>query len=863
MNILRATYRVFIWWYMAAGNRLGKFIQKQVNLVFYGLGIRVLFKNLLSPLFGMNKWHEHMISFLVRFFHFSFILIFASTGAIGIYSFLVAYLAFPLLIPYLVLQQNNIVFQLTDKGYEIAAAVYVSMLILYLITKGRTDQSLKSKINGKEPKNLLNFVNKEVKNVFAKSKPLREKLITILSTDIAKEVFVRIEMDETDFNDFHFGETEDTLLKTALKLAWHKDKINVEVIDILEAIWKCRPKDDLFWNKSPLKDNIQDAFDYYQRKKEHLEYQNEWGSYAIFQNKDGIDRGLTSGYSKYVNEFTRNTSGTRSQSQITNLVGREGEWNQMLESLRHKGNAILLVGRSGVGKTRMIEHLAEKVAADQVPGYLQDMRVVELDIGRVLSGDGQNDSHEGGKNLIAVLDEITNANHIILTIDNIITLAGENFASLANLSILSKYIENKKIHLIATSTKEDYERFLTHNPTYVRLFTKIHLEEFEDNHVKKVLAYNAINLEKKYGAIINQQCFESILDISKKHSTQIANPASALHLLEETISANATSKVITSEDIKRTIEKNTGIKLTKIENKEKEKLTNLEAEIHKTIVSQEIAVQKVADALRRARLDLHDYKGPIAKFLFVGSTGVGKTELAKTVANIHFGSEKKIVRFDMSEYQELDSIKRLIGDGKNPGMLTEPIKTTPHSLVLFDEIEKAHPKILHLLLQVLDDGRITDGHGQTVDFRNTIIIATSNAGAEFLWKGLKARRPFDEIKKELKEEVLIQHFKPEFLNRFSHISIFHPLEKDHIVEITKRLLSKAKDHFSGKDIKVEFTDTAAKTIADDAFSLEMGARPIKYTITDRLESQLAKLLLAEENKGKRFVFDGKMLTVKI
>ncbi|MBT4937154.1 ATP-dependent Clp protease ATP-binding subunit [Candidatus Peregrinibacteria bacterium] len=854
--------KVFPWWFSHGMWGLFRFIKRQTHILFFGLGIRPLRKNLLQPLYGMDKLWERGISILVRFGHFAVLGGFAFIGALALYLFFFAYLLLPFL-P---------VFFLSSPG--IILLIYLGLLSIYLGLKEKTKPYLQKQIGKKEPRDILEYANKEIKKLFRNKKlSFNEKIEQVFRSSSGKEFFGRLERNiftpslKSDSNTNiskilqNLLQCKDSqILKSALKNAWKQEKKHIKAEDILYSVW-FNSKHDTFWESLDLKEKqIEEAFSMFGKKEKHRKYQLHWAAYSMFQNKHGIDKGLTSPYSKKLNEFTRDITRTQKAANITPLIARKKEYEHILNAIKHPGAALLLIGNAGVGKSRIIEYLAENIAIDEVPVSLQDQRISELDVGRILSGDATNASQEGGKNLISVLDDATKAKHIILTIDNLATLTGDNMSALFNLSILSKYIENKKIRIIATSTQEDFNNTLNKNPTYIRQFTKIAIEPLNSKYTKDVLEYHAINLERQHETIISQNCFDTIIDVSLKHTGDISNPAKSLILLEESVIAHAQQDIISSEDIKKTLEKNTGIRLTKIKEDERKILQNLEIEIHKTIVGQDYAVNKIADALRRARLDLHDYEGPIAKFLFVGPTGVGKTELAKTVARIHFGSEEKMLRLDMSEFQDISSIKRLIGDNGNSGLLTEPVRNTAHMLILFDELEKAHPDILNLFLQLLDDGRITDGKGKRIDFRNTIIVATSNAGANILWERLKAGTGFSEIEKEMKEKILIKHFRPEFLNRFNNLIVFEPLQKQNVVFIAEKLLKKTKLLFKKKEIFLDFTNDAAENITEDAFTFEMGARPLKNMIIDRLESGIAKgMLSAEFSKGDRVIFNGRNL----
>jgi ATP-dependent Clp protease ATP-binding subunit ClpA len=307
---------------------------------------------------------------------------------------------------------------------------------------------------------------------------------------------------------------------------------------------------------------------------------------------------------------------------------------------------------------------------------------------------------------------------------------------------------------------------------------------------------------------------------------------------------------VAAEDIAKVIAEKTGVPVTSIQQEESEKLLRLESEIHKRVIGQDEAVKAVAAAMRRARAELRSPNRPIANFLFLGPTGVGKTQLAKTLASVYFGSEDAMLRFDMSEFQEVSSIDRFIGTLDQPGILTEAVKNKAFSLLLLDEIEKAHRDILNLFLQVMDDGRLTSGQGEVVDFTNVILIATSNAATPFIQDRIKAVDSIDQIKTALMESELKKYFTPEFLNRFDDIIVFKPLTQDEIREIAKLLLLEVAGQLLTRGINLKVTPEALEELALAGFDPAFGARPLRRVIQERVNNVLANYLL--QNKlGRR------------
>jgi ATP-dependent Clp protease ATP-binding subunit ClpA len=307
--------------------------------------------------------------------------------------------------------------------------------------------------------------------------------------------------------------------------------------------------------------------------------------------------------------------------------------------------------------------------------------------------------------------------------------------------------------------------------------------------------------------------------------------------------------VVSGEDVATVVSEKTNITVTKVTEAESARLMNLEERIHERIIGQDEAVRAVASALRRARVELRDLRRPIANLLFLGPTGVGKTELAKTVAEVYFGDETNMIRLDMSEYQDAQSIYRLLGSpvetgrGNEGGYLTEAVRHNPFSLVLLDELEKAHPDILNVFLQVMDDGRMTDTTGRTIDFTNVIIIATSNAGTEVIQEGIREGATIDQLREQLLERELGRYFRPEFLNRFDQIVVFRPLAESEIVSVARLLLKQLAKRLEQKGIHLEASEAAVRELANAGFDPVFGARPLRRVIQERVDDALAKFLL--------------------
>lgn len=531
------------------------------------------------------------------------------------------------------------------------------------------------------------------------------------------------------------------------------------------------------------------------------------------------------------------------------LIGHQTEYDRLVDVLSRltKPNA-LLVGEPGSGKETIISHLAFRLTKDEVPERLFDKRLVALRIGDLVSGAA---ADELSKRLTRIVDEITAAGNIIIFIPDIHNLAktsGDKEINAAD--ILMPIIRNDAFPLIGATYPREHKQFIETRSDFIDPFEIIRINEVSEDEAIKILTYDSIILERQYKIIISFGAVKQAVILAHKYFRHKLLPSSAEDLLKESLAyaSQRKEKVLSADTVITIAERRTSVPIHRAGKEESEKLLNLENIIHERLIDQEEAVKAVSRALREYRSGLSRKGGPIANFLFVGPTGVGKTELSKILAFIQFGSDDLMARFDMSEYQDKQSIFRFIGspDGRIAGVLTETIIQKPYSLILLDEFEKAHPDILNLFLQVFDDGRLTDNLGRVVDFTNTIIIATSNAHSEFIKTQIEAGQPIDKISEELKKK-LTDYFRPELLNRFSSVIVFKNLSPDDIKAIAKlNLRDLAKTVEEAQGISLVFDEAVIAKIAELGYDPVFGARPLRGVISEKLRSVLAEKILREE-----------------
>ena len=531
------------------------------------------------------------------------------------------------------------------------------------------------------------------------------------------------------------------------------------------------------------------------------------------------------------------------------LVGHEKEYDRMLDVLARPNKPnVILIGEAGSGKEALVAHLAHDIVRDRVPAPLFDKRLVALDINSLLAGA---DTGEQQQRVEIIFKEINRAGNVVLYIPDIHNLS--RTAGKYELNVIDTLIPlllSNDFPTIGSTYPKDFKKSIEGEGSFADAFQFVQIQEITMAEAEKVLAYDSIILEDQYQIKITYGAIKKAVELAKRYFHERLLPSSADDLLKEALSegAHKGSKVITPDDIISIAEKRTNVPLRETGVKEREKLLNLEALIHGRLIDQEEAVAAVSRTLREYRSGLTGSKGPIGVFLFVGPTGVGKTELSKILAQIQFGSEQMMVRFDMSEYQDRTSLYRFIGspDGEITGTLTEAILEKPYSLILLDEFEKANADVLNLFLQVFDEGRATDNLGRTIDFKNTIIIATSNAESDFIKVSLDEGKDMNFIAEELKRR-LVNHFRPELLNRMQVIT-FKNLSLAAVERIAELMLDDLAKTLQEKGIGLNVSEDALKKLAALGFDSSFGARPLRAVISKEIKSGLSGLILKEELK---------------
>jgi ATP-dependent Clp protease ATP-binding subunit ClpC len=569
---------------------------------------------------------------------------------------------------------------------------------------------------------------------------------------------------------------------------------------------------------------------------------------AGIKGRGKINVAMTAVATPFLDNFSQDLTDLAKRGFLLPCMDREKESEEIFRILEGGRKNLVLVGQPGVGKTTIIEGLARKMISEDVPSELSDKRLVSLSLSRLIAG--AQAPGEVEQRLQIILSEIVRAGNIVLFIKDIHNLIGVKTTQgeLDTSEILAEALRKKYFLLLSTSVSGDYEKYLESSSLGQNL-SKIKIEEPGQNDTILILESKVASIEAKNNVFFSYQSLVEAVNLARKYIYEKFLPDKAIALIEEVAvyvkNKKGRNAFIVREDVAELVSKKTGIPSDKVSQAEANLLLNLEDKIHQRIIGQDEAVKAVATALKRARTELRDPKRPIVNLLFLGPTGVGKTELAKTVADIYFGSEKKMIRLDMSEFQTKESVGHLIGDRTEPrGVLTEAVRKNPFTLLLLDEIEKAHPDILNLFLQVMDDGRLTDWQGKTIDFTNLILIGTSNAASAWIQDQLRAGKTTEEIKEPLIKQQLAPYFHPEFLNRFDGIMVFRSLGLPELRQITKLLLKKLTEQLAAKGIFFEATEKAIDELSQQGFDPVFGARPLRRTIQDKVNDAIANFLLS-------------------
>jgi len=566
------------------------------------------------------------------------------------------------------------------------------------------------------------------------------------------------------------------------------------------------------------------------------------------------------------------------------ITGRDREVERMVHILlRRTKNNPIIIGEAGVGKTAIVEGLAQLIASGKSAKDLASKRIIQLDVSSMVAGASHRGEFE--ERLRNVIKETQVAGDVILFIDEIHGLigAGDSEGTLDASNIIKPFLARGQLQVIGTTTTIEYRRYFEKDKAFERRFQPVLCEEPDEETAVEMLKVLVPKYEAFHKVTMAEEAIKASVKLSKRYIGERYLPDKAVDLLDEAAAqvrlelneGKRQDSQIVQSDIERIVSSWTGIPITKLTEDESQKLLHLEDTIHKRLINQENAVGLVSEAVRRGRIGLSSANRPIASFIFLGPTGVGKTELAKTLAEVLFGKDDAMVRLDMSEYMEKHEVAKLIGAPpgyvgyEEGGQLTEAVRTKPYSIVLLDEVEKAHPDVFNILLQLLEDGRLTDNKGNTISFKNTIVIATSNIGSSLIQQQLienaeadktnVAKDPDDKKKKfeELNKILVVElrkFFRPELLNRFDGVVVFEPLTEENMTEVARLGIGSTGKLLKMQGIDLDITEPAVARLAKEGYDPIYGARPLRRLIQSAIENPIAVLLI-----NKTFIQGDKIL----
>jgi ATP-dependent Clp protease ATP-binding subunit ClpC len=620
-----------------------------------------------------------------------------------------------------------------------------------------------------------------------------------------------------------------------------------------------------------------------------------------------------------LDEYSRDLTRMAKEGKLDPVIGRAGEVETTIEILsRRTKNNPVLIGDPGVGKTAIVEGLAQRIVNDEVPETLSGKRVLALDLSGLVAGTQYRGQFE--ERLKKVIDEVSEASEEqIIFIDELHTVVGAGAAegSMDASNMLKPALARGELRLVGATTIDEYRKNIEKDAALERRFQPVLVGEPSVDDTIDILRGLKDRYEAHHRVKITEEAIVAAAELSDRYVTDRFLPDKAIDLMDQAaarvrlrsktkpedtreledeigrltrekdqavagedfgkaqelkdrirefqdrLGAVKTGRQpvaeVTAEDIAEVVSRATGIPVSQLTEEERERLMRLEEQLHERVVGQDEAVTAVAEAIRRSRAGLSDPNRPIGSFLFLGPTGVGKTELARALAEALFGEEAAMVRTDMSEFQERHTVSRLVGAPpgyvgyEEAGQLTESVRRRPYSVLLLDEIEKAHPDVFNILLQILDDGRLTDSQGRTVDFKHTVIIMTSNLGAERIQAHARRNESFEELKEDM-DRILRNTLRPEFVNRIDEVIVFRALNRTQIADIARLLLDRTARRLGAQGIEVEFTQEAVDLVAEEGFDPEFGARPLRRTIQRRVDNELARMILSGSlNPGDRVV----------
>lgn len=843
-KIIRNSSKFFYWWLFQAPKKIFIILKRIIALINNELSFTLNLRLIFTPLFGDYTWIGRIIGFTIRAQEIIIGLLVIGTLTILTYIAPVLWYILPLIllislqlwaIPLFIV--CFVLFQINQ--YSIPAKKVT------LVTEQDIEKSFR-------PEALAYFYDLTKQNY----KDILQKLI---NEPKIQTVLKRSELLFPDFITKFIGSVTIDAMKISSIAVEQARKHNVRYVEleyIFYATLANTPNiDNLLSMFGASLNTVEAAIDWVVQLREELSKIYLWQDDYKIPVMGGIGKGMTGRVTPNLDEISQDFTKKARKGLIEKTHWREAEIRKIAQLLGGSNGNLLIIGPPGCGKTGIIQGIAVKIIEGTEFTQLKYKRIVNIDAGGLLAG--TKTAGDIATKLKKALEEVESSGDIILFIDEIQNLIIGNSSEDGDISsafaTLEPYLSSGKIQFIGATNIENYRKHIEPNGSFAKLFELVEIGPASKEDTLEIIKIKAETFEKKYGVTISYPALNHIVKLSDKLMHERVFPDKAIDILNRSVvrASNDQHKYVTTKVVEEVISDVTKIPINAVSQEESEKLLHIEEEMAKQVIGQPDAIVQIGSAIKRARAGIRNQNKPIASFLFVGTTGVGKTETAKALARIYFGDAKTMIRLDMSEYQQIDSINRLIGtpDGKSKGILTEAVRTTPFALILLDEIEKAYSSVLLTFLQVLDDGRLTDSTGRVIDFTNTIIIATSNVGTKPIQEITERQGTFEEMKTAAMEEVR-NRFAPEFLNRFNGLIVFRPLTPDDLRKITNLMLRNITNMAAEKNVTITYKPELIEELIIRGYNPQWGARPLARVIEESVESYIAiKLLSKELNKG--------------
>jgi len=799
-----------------------------------------------TAIYQIIKLEKLIFSRFLKILKYFFLIIFIVLLLISILSFFINILS---------ITQLKLAIGLTFISLALFLLLGGVFLFLSELEKPELEKSLSEALTFKKKYNLASYLDFETAKIVEKS--FKKKNSNFLLSNILKLKPVKFILGRAGINDKEFKEELKKItnkesadlkkiIEKAAEVSRKRGGERIKGGDVLTSL----AENNKYFNKILVNFNItaEDIFnlnDWYERIEEKVSRLKKFWHRENLTRKGSIGRDWAFGYTNILDSYSIDLTKIAKKGKLKEIIGHEKEIKSIERILsKEQINNVLIVGEPGSGRKSIIERLSQRTFLGKSPSVLNYKRILEFNLNHLIAQ--SNSLEEAGKILDKCFRQAIEAGNIILVIRNVERFMSSESGAMDISGILSNYLHLSSFQIIAITSYQGLHKVLERKTSLLNLFEKVEVREISEKQTLRILENVLPFFEKKHNKFITYGALKEIINLSSHYLKNQPFPEKSFRLLDEAISwlNNKKIKVLKPKHIRKIVSEKIEIPLEELGKKEKEVLLNLEELIHQRIINQKEAVKYISSAIRRARAQIQRKEsGTIGNFLFLGPTGVGKTETSKSIASIYFSSKNRMIRIDMSEFQSVKDIKRLIGGENYQGILTTKVRENPFSLVLLDEIEKAHPKILNLFLQILDEGWVTDGYGRKVSFKDTMIIATSNAGAELIRREIKENNTI--VVKEKLLEHLFQNkiFRPEFINRFDAVIVFEPLSKENLFDISQIMLKKLQRDLKDKGIDFIITPEVKEKIVELSYSPQFGARKMKRVIQNEIENLFAKELL--------------------